>query len=94
MWISRPRSIAALRDRRLRNERRHDWLGGFFGGRTTCESCKSIDVRRWHREGRLGAGQQFPMVVDVYGEPSGVINVRTEQDAPLIEGPASPQPWP
>jgi hypothetical protein len=30
-----------------------------FGGRDTCESCKSIDVRRWHREGRLRDGQQF-----------------------------------
>jgi hypothetical protein len=24
-----------------------------YGARPTCESCKSIDVRRWHREGRL-----------------------------------------
>jgi hypothetical protein len=30
-----------------------------YGGRTTCESCTSIDVRRWHREGRLQAGQYF-----------------------------------
>ena len=28
--------------------------------RDTRESCKSIDIRRWHREGRLRVGQQFP----------------------------------
>jgi hypothetical protein len=27
--------------------------------RNTCESCKSIDVRRWYREGRLVAGHSF-----------------------------------
>jgi hypothetical protein len=34
----------------------HRWP---FGGRTTCESCMSIDVRLWHRQGRLRAGQTF-----------------------------------
>ena len=28
-----------------------------YGGRAICESCTSIDARRWHREGRLRAGQ-------------------------------------
>jgi hypothetical protein len=27
--------------------------------RSTCEGCRSIDVRRWHREGRLHEGQYF-----------------------------------
>jgi hypothetical protein len=27
--------------------------------RPTCEGCTSIDVRRWHREGRLHAGRHF-----------------------------------
>jgi hypothetical protein len=35
-----------------------------YGGRPTCEGCKSIDVRRWHREGRH--------VVDVLEVTSGV----------------------
>jgi hypothetical protein len=30
-----------------------------YGARTACESRKSIDVRRWHREGRFSAGQYF-----------------------------------
>jgi hypothetical protein len=46
-----------------------------FGGRDICEFCKSIDVRRWHREGRLLAGG---------GEPSGTINVRAEADAVVL----------
>jgi hypothetical protein len=27
-----------------------------------CGSCASIDVRRWHREGRLEAGHEFTTV--------------------------------
>jgi hypothetical protein len=27
-----------------------------FGGGATCESCPSIDLRAWHRQGRLDAG--------------------------------------
>jgi uncharacterized protein YfiM (DUF2279 family) len=27
--------------------------------RPTCEGCRSIDVRRWRREGRLLEGQHF-----------------------------------
>src|SRR5215210_756262 len=30
-----------------------------YGGRTTCESCKAIDVRDLHRRGLLRAGRQF-----------------------------------
>jgi hypothetical protein len=55
-----------------------------FGGRDTCELYKSIDVRRWRREGRLRAGQQFSWSWTSGGEPSGTINVRTEADAVVL----------
>jgi hypothetical protein len=50
-------------------------------GRPTCETCKSIDVRRWHREGRLNAEQTFSWHWSCGGEPSGSICVRSELDA-------------
>jgi hypothetical protein len=55
-----------------------------YGGRTTCESCKSIDARRWHREGRLRAGQHFSCSWTCRGESSGNINVRTECDTVIL----------
>jgi hypothetical protein len=56
-----------------------------YGARTTCESCKSIDVRLWHREGRLTAGQYFTCSWTYSGgEPSGRINVSTERDAVVL----------
>src|SRR5262245_30351200 len=55
-----------------------------YGGRTTCESCKSIDVRLWHREGRLGAGQSFSCSWTRAGVPSGSIGVRTQADAVVL----------
>ena len=55
-----------------------------YGGRTTCESCKSIDVRRWNREGRLRAGQCFSSSWTRGGAPSGSISVQTETDAVLL----------
>jgi len=55
-----------------------------YGGRTTCESCKSIDVRRWQREGRLGAGQSFSCSWTRAGAPSGSISVRTQADAVVL----------
>jgi hypothetical protein len=55
-----------------------------FGGRDTCEFYKSIDVRRWSREGRLRAGQQFSWSWTSGGEPSGTIKVRTEADAVVL----------
>ena len=42
---------------------------------------KSIDVRHWHRTGRLSAGQTFPWAWTCAGEQSGSIKVRTEEDA-------------
>ena len=35
--------------------------------RATCEGCLSIDVRRWHREGRLHEGEHFSYSW-IYGE--------------------------
>ena len=55
-----------------------------YGGRTTCESCKSIDVRHWHRSGRLLAGLNFSWSWTRCGEPSGSIAVRTEPDAVVL----------
>ena len=55
-----------------------------YGGRTTCESCKSIDVRRWRREGRLRAGQCFSCSWMRAGAPSGSISVQTGADAVLL----------
>jgi hypothetical protein len=59
-------------------------ITGAYGGRTTCESCKSIDVRRWHREGRLHAGQHFSWSWTYRGERSGSIDVRTEWDTAIL----------
>ena len=56
----------------------------YGSGRSTCESCKSIDVRRWHREGRLRPGQYFSCSWTRGGEPSGNINVRTDLDAVVL----------
>ena len=56
----------------------------YGGGRTTCESCKSLDVRRWHREGRLQAGQSFPVSWTYRGEPSGSISVWTETGSVIL----------
>jgi hypothetical protein len=55
-----------------------------YGGRAICESCTSIDARRWHREGRLRAGQIFSCSWACGGEPSGSISVRTERDAVVL----------
>src|SRR4029453_19109845 len=55
-----------------------------YGGRTTCESCKSIDVRRWQREGRLRAGQFFSCSWTRAGVPSGSISVQTQVEAVVL----------
>src|SRR5215467_8412402 len=60
-------------------------MGRPYGsGRVTCESCISIDVRRWNREGRLHAGQHFSWSWTCGGKPSGSIKVRTEADAVIL----------
>src|SRR5215467_12864980 len=55
-----------------------------YGGRTTCESCPSIDVRQWHREGWLYPGQQFPWSWTGGGKPAGSITVQVECAAVLL----------
>jgi hypothetical protein len=50
-------------------------------GKATCESCKSIDVRRWYRLGRLSAGQRFSWFWTLNGEPNGNIGVTSGADA-------------
>jgi hypothetical protein len=69
IWRSAPRGNLALRVTDLPND--FDFFGGDEMGRTMCESCKSIDVRRWHREGRLRAGQWFSCSWTWGDEPSG-----------------------
>jgi hypothetical protein len=65
-------------------------LGGALMGRParggpTCEACPAIDVRRWHREGRLRSGQDFPCAWTWGGgAPFASINVRTEAEAVLL----------
>jgi hypothetical protein len=65
-----------------------------YGGRATCEGCKSIDVRRWHREGRLHAGQFFSWAWTRHGEPSGSIDVRVgSDDALFVKHGSRPPEW-
>jgi hypothetical protein len=52
--------------------------------RPTCEGCRSIDVRRWRREGRLLEGQHFSYSWTCVGKPFGSIRVRTEEDAVVL----------
>jgi hypothetical protein len=54
------------------------------GGRPTCESLPFIDVRRWHREGRLHPGQHFPCSWTWGGESLGSIIVQTEAEAVVL----------
>jgi hypothetical protein len=44
-------------------------------GRARCESYKSIDVRRWQRQGLLSPGTFFSQTWTRDGEPSGNIGV-------------------
>ena len=55
-----------------------------YGGRTTCESRKSIDVRRWHREGVLRAGAYFSQPWTFGEEPFGSIGVRVEPEEVIL----------
>ena len=54
------------------------------GGRTTCESCAWIDVRQWHRQGRLHAGQQFSWSWTRGRDAAGSITVRVEDAAVVL----------
>jgi hypothetical protein len=82
-WCNRParwRSGASI----TAGERSTKLARPAYGGGPTCEGCKSIDVRRWHREGRPNAGQQFSWCWTCGGEPSGNISVRSEPDAMVL----------
>jgi hypothetical protein len=59
-------------------------MGRWRHGGPTCEICPSIDVRRWHREGRLQPGQHFLYSWTCGGKPWGSITVRTEWDAVVL----------
>jgi hypothetical protein len=61
-----------------------------YGARSTCESCKSIDVRRWHREGRLSAGQDFTCSWSRFGSDAGSIKVSAGRDAIMLTYRTSP----
>jgi hypothetical protein len=55
-----------------------------YGGRRTCESCNSLDVRYLHREGRLRPGRRSGSRWTRNGEPSGSIGIDAEHDAIML----------
>jgi hypothetical protein len=55
-----------------------------LGGRMTCESCTSIDVRQWHHQGRLHPGQQFSWSWTRGGEQAESMTVHVESAAVLL----------
>jgi hypothetical protein len=59
-------------------------MGRPADGGPTCEGCLSIDVRRWHRDGRLSAGQSFNCSWSFGGRSIGRMGVRTECDALVL----------
>ena len=52
--------------------------------RPTTEGCMSIDVRSWHREGRLRPGQCFAHALTWMWEPTEEIEVLTKADAVVL----------
>jgi hypothetical protein len=48
------------------------------------ESCIFVDIRRWHREGRLHAGQYFSCSWSCGGEPCGNLQVTVERDIVIL----------
>ena len=52
--------------------------------RPTTEGCMSIDVRSWHREGRLRPGQRFARSLTWMWEPTEEIEVLTKADAVIL----------
>ena len=77
--------LASIVPRAFRPESTIASATGFegLGGRTTCESCPSIDVREWRRKGLLRIGQEFSWSWRRGGEPAGNITVRVE-DASVV----------
>jgi hypothetical protein len=54
------------------------------GGRVTCESCLSIDVRDWSRRGFLRSGLEFAWFWNQAGQPCGNISVHVEVDTAVL----------
>jgi hypothetical protein len=54
------------------------------GGRSTCEGCKSLDIRRLHRDNLLRPGRRFSWSWSRDGEPTGEIRIETGYDAILL----------
>jgi hypothetical protein len=54
------------------------------GGRRTCESCNSLDVRYLHRERKLQPGRRCGLGWTRNGEPAGSIGIDAEQDAIVL----------
>jgi hypothetical protein len=57
---------------------------GRYAERATCESCQSIDVRHWHREGRLRTGECFPLSSWYDMQLWGGISVRSQDNAVVL----------
>jgi hypothetical protein len=59
-------------------------MGRRWHGGPVCETCLRIDVRRWHREGRLGEGESFEYRWTSDGKPCGSIRVQLEEDSVVL----------
>ena len=55
-----------------------------FGARDTTSDYRSIDVRRWQRDGLLKPHQSFSVNWTRNGENVGSVNVRTESDRVIL----------
>jgi hypothetical protein len=59
-------------------------MGRSRHGGLVCEACPSIDVRRWHREGRLCEGEAFEYSWVCDGKPCGSIRADTREDLIIL----------
>jgi hypothetical protein len=64
--------------------RRGALMGRWRHGGPICETCPSIDVRRWEREGKLLPGQSFEVAWAFDGERCAGIRVGTEWQAVVL----------
>ena len=55
-----------------------------YGGRPTCEECKSIDIRRLHREKSLQPGCRISWSWSRNGKATGNISIEAEDDAIVL----------
>jgi len=69
-----------------------DW--GRRSGRLTVDDCRSIDVRQWHRQGRLEPGTSFTLRWAVLeASPAGAMSVFVKGDRLAIDGMAIQLIW-